>query len=236
MSEVHDPKELVKIPSGYWLWKMFGCIERFPKNATFANQNTNEIIYLTFRRHVIKNLYWIMQILVWALLPFLIWILLGFLPFLSDFRTWTLEMYSKVNNNPFFIMFIMVYYSTLITYGFIKFLDWYYDIDIITNERIISVEFKILSGHSITESPLYDIIDIEEHRYGLAPATFNYGILSYRTSAEHEVIIKDIPTPTYMRDILSDLVKYFREQRYDEHEESPEPAPAKKKKIVNLEP
>jgi hypothetical protein len=89
-----------------------------------------------------------------------------------------------LGHSSFLTAMVMLYYSSIVTYGLVCFLDWYYDIDLITNERMISVDFKILSGRSITETPLADIVDIAEKKYGIIPAIFNYGELFFRTSAE----------------------------------------------------
>ena len=64
---------------------LFSAYCMYPDNVTFENQDTNEQIILFLRRHFITNFYWIVSVIILALLPVL------FAPFFIK-GSWTIML------------------------------------------------------------------------------------------------------------------------------------------------
>jgi hypothetical protein len=109
------------------------------------------------------------------------------------------------------IVVLVVYYSILITYLLFNFTDWYYDIFLVTNERIINIEFSPLKRHRISEARLRNIEDVSETVIGLFPSLFNYGDVKVQTAGRHDLFVfRGVPDPAWFRDVIMDLSKFSR--------------------------
>jgi len=115
------------------------------------------------------------------------------------------------NINPSYYFGVLLFlYSFIVTYIYFNFIHWYFDLFIITNERYISIDFNILKGRMITDIPLTDIIDISEKVFGFFPTIIGYGDIEFKTTSEKISIIEKAPQTVWIRDALSDLIRYIR--------------------------
>jgi hypothetical protein len=110
----------------------------------------------------------------------------------------------------------------IVSYAYFKFVHWYFDIFIITNERYISIDFDILRGRTITDIPLTDIIDISERVLGVFPTIFGYGNIEFKTTSEKISLVENVPQTVWLRDSLADLIKYIRKVKVVKSKENPE--------------
>ena len=89
-----------------------------------------------------------------------------------------------------------------------RFIDWYFDIYLVTSERIIHSEFQILKGKTLSEAPLKNIQDVQQKIIGFFPSMFNYGDVIVQTAAEKgKFDFKSVPDPTWFMNVISDLAK-----------------------------
>lgn len=177
--------------------KTNNAFEIFPENIQFANQNPGEKVFVFVRRHWFENISRFTRNMSYCLIPWIIMLVLELLQVQLTFVT-----FREI------VMIIVVFYSVIAT-NFIKdFTDWYYDSYIITNERIISYEFKPFAKYQINEGMLQDIQAVKEVSAGLIANLFGYGTVEVAFEGSREPItFLRVSSPTKIRDILTDLVK-----------------------------
>jgi len=122
-------------------------------------------------------------------------------------------------NDPYYqlvILFVSLYYLSLCLFFYSYFIDFYLDILIVTNDRLVDIDQRGLFARTISEVELFQIQDITSEVEGFFPSLFGYGNLVIQTaSAIPKVIVHDIPNPHALRQELLDLAaadkKYHRE-------------------------
>ena len=212
MDEEIKKLKIVKNPRAKALNYRLGMISVFPKNATFATQNDDEKIVIILRKHIVENIPWIIRTIFLIILPYLVFMILySFDHFINQDGLLTTQVLQIIGSH-FLLIFGLYYFyfSFVITLAFFDFINWYFDIFIITNQRYISIDFSIVKGRSIVDIPLTDIVDISEKVYGFFPSIFGYGNIVFKTTSEKTSHINNVPQTIWLRDSLSDLIRYIR--------------------------
>lgn len=180
----------------------WGSVEYRPSHVRFATQNKGEKVYVLVRRHWITNLSWIFRNFFYGIIPPLILFILGFLNI--DFN----EVFTPKG----IFLILLAYYSFIFTNVVKEFFDWYFDPYIVTNERMLSYEFKPFFSYTVTEASLENIEDVQETGgSGVAQSIFNFGDVRILTAARvGEIMFKSVPKPTQIRDTILDLRNIVR--------------------------
>jgi signal transduction histidine kinase len=109
------------------------------------------------------------------------------------------------------------FYLFLLTFLFGAWLEYYYDIIFITNERIINVAQLGLLSREVSELGLAQIEDVSARMDGFLQTAFNYGLLVIETAgegtSEHTLnsgldgyfTIKDVPDPNRLARLVIEL-------------------------------
>ena len=88
-----------------------------------------------------------------------------------------------------------------------NFLYWYYNIYIITDERIIDIDFYSLIYRSVSEAKIDKIEDVTATTAGLFAGVFNYGNITIQTAAEkREFDFNKVPQPAKVTKFLNELI------------------------------
>jgi hypothetical protein len=169
-----------------------------PKNTFFYGEDKGEKILYVLRSSFVTNAGWI-----------LLAILLLFAPVLIDPVFYFLNLDTPGLLSPGLIFSIHgLWYLFTFGYIFERFLNWYFNIYIITDKRIVDMDFLHLLHRKISEAPLRNIEDITYDIRGTMQVVFNYGDITIQTAAEQrEFNFEGIHKPARVQDILSDLVK-----------------------------
>lgn len=169
-----------------------------PDKLAFETQNPNEQVFILLRRHVITNLGWILSSILLALLPVVLPIILAVL---------NIDISGLINVKESYIVVItMLWYLFIITSSFMKFLDWYFNIYVITSERVLDFDFSPFAYHKISEAGLDNIVDATQESIGFLPMFFNYGDVYVQTAGERrEFDFLSVPKPSWVRDKIMDL-------------------------------
>lgn len=86
-------------------------------------------------------------------------------------------------------------------YGFMVWVDYYFDVWIITTERVINIEQKGLFIRSVSELAFPRIQDVECHVSGLIPTFLNFGDVEVQTAAnDDKFIFRQVPDPYAIKD------------------------------------
>ncbi|KKQ52097.1 MAG: hypothetical protein US70_C0011G0049 [Parcubacteria group bacterium GW2011_GWD2_38_11] len=93
-------------------------------------------------------------------------------------------------------------------YSFLIWVDYYFDIWIITTERIINIEQKGMFTRSVSELRFAKIQDITTEVVGFLPTVINYGDVRVQTAGEEsEFVFRTVSDPYGVKNIIMDLQK-----------------------------
>lgn len=176
---------------------------QFRPRATFAGQNKGEVIFLLVRRHWITNVNWIIRNIFYCFVPLIIFLVIDFLNLDVTFFSWRL-----------YVLAAVAYYSLIVTNVVRDFFDWYFDVYIVTNERLLEYQFKPFANYSIEEIFIENIEGVKQKTPGFIASVFNYGNVTVQTEAkDKEIRINYVSNPAKIRDIISDMVRISRNLR-----------------------
>jgi uncharacterized membrane protein YdbT with pleckstrin-like domain len=98
-----------------------------------------------------------------------------------------------------FLLFIWLYV-------FLIWVDYYFDVWIITNERIVNIEQKGLFNREVSELRFSRIQDVTSVVDGFVPTILNFGDVYVQTAAEEErFVFRQIPDPYTIKDMVMQL-------------------------------
>lgn len=93
-------------------------------------------------------------------------------------------------------------------YLFFIWIDYYFDIWIITDKRIVNIEQKGLFIRAVSELKFEKIQDVTTEVKGIIPTILNYGDVYVQTAAEKErFIFRQIPDPYKIKNMIMNLQK-----------------------------
>lgn len=162
----------------------------------FSGQKDDENVIRIIRRHwfnVLQNLFAILMMVFFLIGSYL------FLPWLFPiFNTFAFKGVFLFLEN----LFAMVVWILF----FLVWIDYYFDVWIITNRRVVNVEQKGLFSREVSEVELEKIQDITTEVKGIIPTFINYGNVYIQTAGEKErFIFADVPDPYEVKDIIMSL-------------------------------
>lgn len=164
----------------------------------FRGQHENEEILRVIHRHWFNIFAHFFSILVFSFLligSFLAFPLL--FPEMLDAKNARLFLFVE---NTFFI-FIWLF-------GFLMWIDYYFDVWIITNERIVNIEQKGLFVRHISELNFSRIQDVTAEVEGILPTVLNYGDVLVQTAGEESrFIFRQVADPYQVKDMVMKLSK-----------------------------
>ncbi len=164
----------------------------FPRNAKFAGKDNDEQVILVTRKHWGGFLSQILTVLFLVILAFATLIfssrLLG----------------SVLIGLSLFLLILLIALSI----AMFTFLKWFYNVNIITDQRVVDIDIKALFTYQATEARLDKIEDITAKQVGMLSNFFNIGTVYIQTAgSKAEIEFDDIANPKEVQDILSDLLE-----------------------------
>jgi len=109
---------------------------------------------------------------------------------------------------PLIVLFASSYYLFIWLFFFFSFIDYYLDVWIITNERIIDVQQKGFFSRVIAEQRLYRVQDVASEVHGFFPTIFKYGEVHIQTAgAKQRFLFHQIPHPEEVRNTIIKLAE-----------------------------
>lgn len=168
-----------------------------PTGVAFETQEAEESIILFLRPHIIVNVPWVVLAVLLVVAP------TGLFPLF--FRFLQLPVNIPLG---YIVVGTMVWY--LATFGFIleKFLTWFFNIFIVSNERVVDIDFLYLLYKSISQAELQKIQDISYVTKGVFGTLFNYGNVIVETAGEAPNIeFEKIPHPERVVETIRSLVE-----------------------------
>ncbi len=161
-----------------------------PNGVSFETREDEEQIILFLRKHFITNIPWLFTSLVMISAPF----------FVAE-----LDIMSSVPSN-FKFVFIMIWYLITTAYTLESFITWFFNVYIITDERIVDVDFYNLTYKEVSDANLDKIEDVTYKMGGVIRTLFNYGDVLIQTAAEvTNFDFLAVPYPDKVVKVLQDL-------------------------------
>ena len=169
----------------------------------FPGQRPNEDIKFILRRHKVTMIVPLVYLFILAFLP---------LAFYALLIPYTFSAFMRAPYQDIYFLFITIYYGFLWIIAFTEWIDYYLDIWIITNQRIMDVQQRGLFHRVVAELDLKRIQDIISTVNGPLQTFFQYGDIQIQTASEENIIRpKAIPHPVTVRRKIMDLCRAAQE-------------------------
>lgn len=161
-----------------------------PNGIHFETREDEEKIILFLRKHFITNIPWIFTAIIMLLVP--------------SFIT-SLNILNDIPSN-FRFVFIMIWYLITTAYVLESFLTWFFNVYIVTDERIIDIDFYNLIYKEVSDANIDRIEDVTYKMGGVVRTLFNYGDVLIQTAAEvGNFEFLAVPYPDKVAKVLQDL-------------------------------
>lgn len=168
-----------------------------PLDVHFQTQKEKEKIILFLRSHILTNLPWVLTTIFLIFLPPII------LALLSGFG---LDFLSLPAAKKFTFIFTLLYYLLVFSYTFVSFLHWFYNVFIVTSERVVDIDYSDIVVHNIAVTSLSHVQDVNYTQSGFIPTFFNFGHLFVQTAGdERNFEAYSVPKPREATHIIGDL-------------------------------
>lgn len=168
----------------------------------FVRQKSYEHVEHTLRRHPI------------AFIPIaVLFLVLMLVPVVAFFITNSLfpDLLNGPLSFPTLVLFGSFYYLSIYLFFYSQFVDYYLDLWIVTNDRVIDIEQKGLFNRVITELDLFRIQDVTTVVSGFFPTIFKYGdIIVTTASSTNSIVFEQVPRPDLVRQELIALAEEDR--------------------------
>jgi uncharacterized membrane protein YdbT with pleckstrin-like domain len=161
-----------------------------PERANFVNKDPEERVILLLRRHPVTNIGWIIISILMLIAPYF------FKIFSSDF--FLPDRYQFVS--------LIGWYLVTTAFVFEKFLSWFFNVNIVTDERIFDVNFVNLVYREMTDANIDLIQDVSVRMGSVVRTIFNYGDVFIQTASEvPRIIFEAVPNPDGVAKVLREL-------------------------------
>ncbi len=179
---------------------MFSAFIKNPQNCRYQGQDGDEEIILLLRAHPITNLSWIIL----AVLVFL-------LPILAPKAAAFYRLDFPFVPANFSLVLLIINYLLVLVMVFEGFLGWYFNVNILTNKKIVDIDFNSILSKNIDLALLRDVQECNSHLNGILGMIFNFGDVYVQTAASNETIdFKKVPHPDLSSDIVMDAALKVR--------------------------
>lgn len=161
-----------------------------PKNVNFITKEPKEKVVLLLRKHPITNLGWMFVATLMVFAP----ALLGYFPILEFLP----------ENFKFVAM--LFWYLIATAYVLESFLTWFFNVYIVTDERVIDIDFHNIIYREITDANIDRIQDTTTKMGSVIRTIFNYGDVLIQTASEiPQIRFEAVPRPDDIAKILNQL-------------------------------
>lgn len=177
------------------------------------NWKPDEKLILFVRRHWIVIIFEHLMFIAIGIIPVIIYYFLeGAYPLAID------------PNGPFYAPIVLVatiFYLFIWMFLYNTYLDYYLDVWIVTNKRIINIEQKGLFNRVISEQTLDKVQDVTSIMKGFFPTFFTYGDVYIQTAAAKErFIFKQVDNPQIIAKKINELLPEYIKELEEEKKSS----------------
>lgn len=176
--------------------QFFSAYMFMPDGVRFETQAPAEPVILLLRRHWITNFFWVTTGVILVILPVILF------PFIA-----ISGIIPQRLSGQFISLFILVWYLLTFSYILVNFLLWYFTVSIVTNERIVDIDFVNILYKKFAETRIGRIEDVTNRTGGFIRAIFGYGDVIVQTAAREAVFqFESVPHPEQVVRIINELM------------------------------
>ena len=170
------------------------------RKVRFEGEAIEEQTLFVLRAHPITNVGWVLSTFLVLLLPGLV------LTFL---------LFNKTISVPFSvvtaILAALVWVLVILGVAFQQFVHWYFNIYILTNKRVVDIDFFGLFHRRVSQCTLASVQDVTYTKAGLLPNFLDYGDLHLQTAAaETHFDFISIPDPEGSQHLILDITAKYK--------------------------
>jgi hypothetical protein len=187
---------------------LFKSLVKQPKMTRYDGEDDDEQILYILRSSTLLLIPEFLFILFLSAAPLLVG------PFISLFNIGGVRVFGPA------MLFTLALFWYLFVAGFALqgFLNWFFNSYIITNKKIVDIDFHGVLYKNISEATLENIEDITSNVKGALGVVFNIGSVFVQTAAETpEFEFSNIDNPSKVRDLIADLVADTRKHGHTGH-------------------
>lgn len=189
-SAAKTPNSDKTIPTGHNRVHLFSSLCKDPDDIVFQNQDQDEKVLLFIRKDFITNSKWIAVGVLLILVP----LIFGSAHFIS------LPV-------RFGIIFLLFYYLVVAAYWYVNFITWYFNISLVTNIRVVDIEFSGLVYKDVASTKLSLVQDVSYSQIGVLRTFFDYGNILVQTAGTLDNFDFDsAPQPENVVHLIGDLI------------------------------
>lgn len=168
----------------------------YPAGVFFSGEEENETIIILLRAHIVTNASWLLVVLGAVLVPLILF------PILAIFN-----IFPSVGAGTEIFM-TLLWYAGIFTYGFVNFLYWYFNIYLVTSERVVDIDWYSLLLQKVSSTQISHIEDVTAVRGGVISSLFDFGDIRIQTAGtEEQFEFANIPHPQLVVKKLEELVQ-----------------------------
>jgi hypothetical protein len=173
------------------------CFAVNPSGVRFETQQDDEEVILFLRQHVAFTIPWVVLSVILFASPVVLF------PFvLGNIRLPFSIPASYIMTGTLF------WYLATVGFALMNFLRWYFNIYIVTNERVVDIDFLHLLYKEFSEARLEDVQDINYKAGGIFAAFFNFGDVAIQTAGSLPNFEFDgVPKPDHVVQTISELAE-----------------------------
>lgn len=179
---------------------LFTTFVTFPKQIHFEQQEQGEEVVLFLRQHFIINLPWIVM----AILALLVQ---AFFPLFPPFAALPASYQGAVT---------LLWY--LLIFGFVlgNLMGWFFNIFILTDERVVDVDFINLFMRRISVTKIEEIQDVSASTAGASGTLFHFGNVTVQTAGQKpEFEFDNVPNPDKVAAIIHALIDQEEQEKLE---------------------
>lgn len=179
---------------------VFSSFALEPKTVKFETQDPHEKIILLLRQHPIVNLGWLLVLALMLVAP-------SFLVMVPDWSFIPIR---------FQTMTLLLWYLLALAFGIEKFLSWFFNAYIVTDERLVDIDFNGLLYRDLSVVKIANVEEINFTQIGSFSAIFDYGDVHIQTAAEkRELTFDRVPHPGKVTEILFQLIEEEEQEQLE---------------------
>lgn len=162
----------------------------YPEGVHFETQEREEEIVLLLRSHLVTNVKWVAITILMIFAP----IVLSFFP-LIDFLPGNFQLIA-----------VLMWYLVTTAFALENFLTWFFSVFIVTDERVVDIDFYNLLYKEVSDANIDKIQDVTYKMGGAVRTVFNYGDVLIQTAGEMPNFeFLAVPKPDNVAKVLQDL-------------------------------
>ncbi len=172
----------------------------FTLRHAFPGHNDNEPVFIFVRSHPLAFVPYLLICLIMDVVAGVL--IAGSMAIKSDLTP--IMFNTSLAASGLFALFAIVF-------SLIAFIDFYFDIQIVTDRRIVDVNQNRLFDRELAELNLEDVEDVSIKISGTLPTLFNYGDVIIQTAGERmNFHFQHVPRPREIASIISDLAEQVK--------------------------